>query len=94
MAGKVWIENPGLVHHVPSCTAGASRSSTPTRTRGLNRRKGDPAKLRIARQLRWETTPSLRWIANQLRMGGAGSLASLLRQAERFGEVLLCLTFN
>jgi REP element-mobilizing transposase RayT len=47
------------------------------------RRKGDPQKLRMARRLRQETTMTLHWIAGQLNMGTAGSLANLLRQADR-----------
>ena len=44
------------------------------------RRKGDAVKVRLARRLRQETTMTLSWIANQLRMGTAGSLANLLRK--------------
>lgn len=33
------------------------------------RRKGDPGKVRIARRLRQETTLTLRWIAERLKMG-------------------------
>lgn len=33
------------------------------------RRKGDPGKVRIARRLRQETTVTLKWIAQRLRMG-------------------------
>jgi putative transposase len=33
------------------------------------RRKGDPGKVRIARQLRCQTTVTLKWIAQRLRMG-------------------------
>jgi hypothetical protein len=42
------------------------------------RRKGDPAKLKIARRLRNETTMTLDWIAQRLRMGSAGHLSHLL----------------
>ena len=44
------------------------------------RRKGDAVKVRLARRLRQETTMTLSWIAKQLRMGTAGSLANLLRK--------------
>jgi putative transposase len=43
------------------------------------RRKGDADKVQIARRLRQETTMPLRWIAQRLNMGAAGSLANLLR---------------
>jgi len=45
------------------------------------RRKGDAHKVEIARRLRQETTMPLRWIAQRLNMGAAGSLANLLRDA-------------
>jgi putative transposase len=44
------------------------------------RRKGDAHKVKIARRLREETTMPLRWIAQRLNMGAAGSLANLLRK--------------
>jgi hypothetical protein len=44
------------------------------------RRKGDAGKVRVARRLREETTMTLNWIAKQLSMGVAGSLANLLRK--------------
>lgn len=44
--------------------------------------KGDAQKLRIARRLRQETTMTLKWIAEHLSMGTAGSLANLLRAAK------------
>jgi hypothetical protein len=43
------------------------------------RRKGDPEKIKIARLLRTETTMTLPWIADQLNMGAAGSVANCLR---------------
>jgi hypothetical protein len=43
-------------------------------------RKGDAANVRIARRLRAETTMTLNWIAKELNMGAAGSLANLLRK--------------
>ncbi|MDB6018036.1 MAG: hypothetical protein JWR19_2525 [Pedosphaera sp.] len=47
------------------------------------RRKGDAKKLQVARLLRRETTMSLNWIAQRLKMGAAGSLANRLRREER-----------
>lgn len=44
----------------------------------VGRRKGDPAKAVIAQRLRSETTMTLRWIADHLRMGSPSSLANLL----------------
>jgi REP element-mobilizing transposase RayT len=49
------------------------------------RRKGDPAKLRIAGRLRSETTVTLQWITARLRMGTRSHLSHLLywqRRAE------------
>ena len=43
------------------------------------RPKGDPEKVQIARQLRAQTTMTLAWIAHNLSMGTAGSLANRLR---------------
>ena len=42
------------------------------------RRKGDPAKLAIARRLRQETTMTLAWIAQRLKVGTKTHLAHLL----------------
>ena len=42
------------------------------------RRKGDPFKVRLAERLRAETTVSLKWIAQRLRMGTRGHLTHLL----------------
>jgi len=47
----------------------------------LDRRKGDPQKVELARRLRAQTTMTLAWIAEKLNMGAAGSLANLLRQS-------------
>jgi hypothetical protein len=44
------------------------------------RRKGDVSKVRMARRLRTGTTMTLDWIAKELNMGAAGSLANLLRK--------------
>jgi hypothetical protein len=40
----------------------------------------NPFKVRIAPRLRAETTMTLNWIAKELNMGAAGSLANLLRK--------------
>jgi hypothetical protein len=45
------------------------------------RRKGDRQKVRLARELRAETTVSLKWIAQRLEMGSWTYLSNLLRQA-------------
>ena len=42
-------------------------------------RKGDERKVRIALQLRRETTVSKRWVANQLKMGSVSNVAFCLR---------------
>ncbi|MBI4327935.1 MAG: transposase [Chloroflexi bacterium] len=42
------------------------------------RRKGDPAKVRIARRLRKETAVSLKWIAQRLHMGAWTHVANLI----------------
>jgi putative transposase len=47
----------------------------------LHRRKGDAAKVQVARRLRAETTMTLQWIADRLKMGAPGSLANRLRRA-------------
>jgi hypothetical protein len=46
-------------------------------------KKGDPAKVRIARRLRAETTMTLQWIAARLRMGTKGHLSHLLYWQQR-----------
>ena len=46
-------------------------------------RKGDGRKLRIARRLREETTMTLAWIAERLRMGSKTHLAHLLYWQQR-----------
>ena len=43
------------------------------------RRKGDPGKVRIARRLRQETTMTLAWIAQRLRMGVWTHVSNLLQ---------------
>lgn len=47
------------------------------------RRKGDPVKIAIARRLRRETTMTLAWIADRLRMGTKTHLAHLLYWNDR-----------
>ncbi len=44
------------------------------------RRKGDKKKAQVAARLRKETTMTMKWIAERLKMGTPGSLANLLRQ--------------
>ena len=46
-----------------------------------NRRKGDGEKVRMAAQLRRETTMTLDWIARELHMGAPGYVAQCLRKA-------------
>ena len=43
-----------------------------------SRRKGDPGKVAIAQRLRRETTVTLGWVAERLRMGTKTHLAHLL----------------
>jgi REP element-mobilizing transposase RayT len=43
------------------------------------RRKGEPRKVELARQLREQTTMPLAWIAGRLKMGSRGHLAWLLQ---------------
>lgn len=43
------------------------------------RRKGDPGKVELARELRSPTTMPLAWVAPRLRMGSRGYLAWLLQ---------------
>jgi len=53
------------------------------------RKKGDPAKIRMARRLRAETTVTLQWVAARLRMGTRAHLSHLLywqRRAEIEGS--------
>ncbi len=45
-------------------------------------KKGDPHKLRIARQLREETPMSRQWIASRLNMGSASYLSALLASVD------------
>jgi hypothetical protein len=47
-----------------------------------HRKKGDPHKSRIARQLREETPMSRQWIATRLNMGSASYLSALLMSVD------------
>lgn len=44
------------------------------------RRKSDPEKVALARDLRCQTTMSLKWIARRLEMGSWTHVSNLLRQ--------------
>ena len=48
----------------------------------LERRKGDKAKIAMARRLRRETTMTYRWIAERLQMGSWGYVFNLLRPTQ------------
>lgn len=48
------------------------------RTDLAKRAKGDPGKVRLAKQLRQETTMTLKWIAQHLEMGASTHVANLL----------------
>jgi putative transposase len=54
-----------------------------TKTTLLERRKSDPGKLALARELRAQTTMPVAWIARRLAMGTRGYLAFLLSQSKR-----------
>jgi hypothetical protein len=59
-------------------------------TEWLARRKSDPAKLALAARLRRETTLTMRWIAQRLRMGTRKSAAMKLhRWGKERGETNL-----
>jgi hypothetical protein len=58
-----------------------------SRERLMERRKGDPQKVKIARELRAHTTMPLSWIAEQLHMGSRGYLAWLLQRSKSAGGV-------
>jgi REP-associated tyrosine transposase len=47
------------------------------------RAKGDDEKVKIARRLRTETTMTLKWIAQRLKMGTGGHVAHCLRNGRR-----------
>jgi REP element-mobilizing transposase RayT len=50
------------------------------------RRKGDPAKVKLAMRVRAETTMTLKWIAARLHMGTWTNLSNLLSQQRRKGS--------
>jgi len=52
------------------------------------RRKGNPQKIRIAKRLRSETTMTLEWVAERLKMGAPTHLAILdgLRHGKADGQ--------
>ena len=47
---------------------------------GVRTSKGDAGKVKLARQLRAETTMTLRWIAKRLQMGSWTYVSNLLRE--------------
>ena len=49
------------------------------------RRKGEPGKVQLARELRSKTTMPLAWIAERLNMGSRGHVAWLLQQRRKSG---------
>ena len=51
------------------------------------RRKGDPAKVKLARAVRAQTTMPLAWIADRLAMGSRGYLTWLLQRPPPEGEI-------
>jgi len=44
------------------------------------RRKSDPVKVALARDLRFQTTMSLKWIARRLEIGSWTHVSNLLRE--------------
>jgi len=48
-----------------------------------SQRKGEPKKIKLARELRSKTTMPLAWIAEWLSMGSRGYLAWLLTQSRK-----------
>jgi putative transposase len=52
----------------------------------LKRRKGDPAKVQIAWRLRKETTMTLKWIAQRLKMGAWTHVSNCLAQMRKEHE--------
>ena len=49
----------------------------------LARRKSDPQKVKLAKQLRSQTTVSLKWIAHRLEMGTWAHVSNLLRASSK-----------
>ena len=64
-----WGRNPGCLKDLGWTEKELSR-----------RRKGDKGKVMLARQLRAETTMTLGWIAERLRMGSWTYVSNLLRE--------------
>ena len=52
----------------------------------IGRRKGDPEKVKIALRLRQESTMSLKWIAQRLKMGAWTHVSNLLGQERKKGR--------
>lgn len=52
-----------------------------------SRRKGDAEKVKLARRLRAETTMTLAWVAQALKMGRWGYVAQLLKQKEKSANI-------
>jgi hypothetical protein len=86
MARKLRVQYPGAVYHVMNR---GDRQEDIFQSEKLarlgwgleeleRRRKGDPQKVLIAAGLRRETTMTLTWIADRLRMGAPGHVAHLL----------------
>jgi len=60
---------------------GPKTRSSPASISGFLAMRLHTQKLENAGRLRGETTMTLHWIARELKMGAAGSLANLLRDA-------------
>jgi REP element-mobilizing transposase RayT len=52
-----------------------------------SRRKGDSEKVRLARRLRAETTMTLAWVAEQLKMGRWGYVSQLLKRKAQSANI-------
>jgi putative transposase len=90
-------ERPGASHFGPAvqeaAEVGAERLAVAllrrvgwTEEQLKRRRKGDPGKVELARELRSQTTMPLAWIAQRLCMGTRGHLAWLLQQKRSGAE--------
>ena len=87
-------ERPGPSHFGEAVQAGAEAQAERLIERGLqqlkwsqeelaSRPKGDAGKVRLAMELRRQTTVPLAWIAQRLQMGSRGYAAWLLQQVKR-----------
>ena len=87
-------ERPGPSHFGEAVQAGAEAQAERWIERGLqqlkwsqeelaSRPKGDAGKVRLAMELRRQTTVPLAWIAQRLQMGSRGYAAWLLQQVKR-----------